>query len=217
MKQLILTGAALCLFISINAQNRKIPIYKISGKPANKMLKLKTERKITIRTLLIESDSLKLSETYSGSIIGISGDSMKITLTDYIEFRNYKNGLNKQVKIPGNLFLKNTSLDTGKLNIRFSAIHYLRYTPGRNEKLSGIAEGAVFISLAGVIFSPLICYDYKQGKFNAERYKYWGLISSISLTASLCVEIFANRYKEYQFKRDWPQKKKKVWSFTKSI
>jgi hypothetical protein len=107
----------------------KVPICKISGKLSNKRLKLKTDRKINIRSLLIENDSLKLSETCTGSIIDITRDSIKINLTDYVEFRNYAHGMHKQLKITGNIFLKNNSLDTGQFNISFSDIHYLRYSP----------------------------------------------------------------------------------------
>jgi hypothetical protein len=215
MKTLILCTIGFCLLTFINAQPWKVPIYRLSGSTSAKTIKIKPDRRVTIHSLVNDADSLKLSETYNGSVIGVSTDSMRISLTDYTEFRKYASGMNMQTRIPGKIYFKDPASDTGKVSIPISDIHLLIYRPVRNEKLPGIAEGAVFTCLAGVLLSPFICYNYKEGHINADTYKYWGVASSVGLTASFCFEMISLRTKEYQFKTDWPQKKKKVWSFAK--
>jgi hypothetical protein len=77
--------------------------------------------------------------------------------------------------------------------------------------------GAVLLlgSLAVMVLSPLICYDYKEQELNANRYKYWAMGSTAGALAGFAILITngGNKTRRLQFQPDWPDKNMKVWKF----
>jgi hypothetical protein len=215
MKKLALLIAVMCFSVLLNAQTWETQIYSLSGKSRVKTIKIKPDMKMDIRCIIPGNDSLRLSTRYDGSFIGVSDDSMKIKVNSFNEFKKFPNGIIEQKTIPGKIYLMSCSSDSGLVNIPLSDIGYLSYRNKNLDKTSEILELPIYISLMTMILSPFICYDYKEGKFNTERYKYWGLGSTIGLTVFISCEITLVNKKNFQFKTDWPRKDKKVWSFNK--
>jgi len=213
LKKILFTTAGLLIITILSAQTWKTQIYGISDKANIKTLKIKPEMSIDLRTVILDTDTLKLTRRYNGSFIGVTGDSMKIKLTDFHEFSNHTNGTIKQTTIPGKSFIMSRSSDTALAIIPLSDISYISFKPENLNKMAGIAEAGVFVSIFALVLAPLICFDYKDGVFLADRYKYWGLGSTIGLAGSFCLEGIFSSSKQYQFKSNWPYKKKKVWSF----
>jgi hypothetical protein len=215
MKKFILLVAGMCFFSVLNAQTWNGQIYRISGNSKVKTVRIKPGMKLDVRSILLDNDSLRITTRYNGSFMGVSGDTMKIRLTDYYEFEKYPDGILKQTTIPGKIYLMPNSSDYGIVSMPLSDIGYLSYRNKNADKMSEIIELPIYLSLCAIILSPFICYDYNDGSFNTERYKYWGLGSTLVLSASFCCEIALSGSKKYQFKPDWPWKNKKVWSFKK--
>jgi hypothetical protein len=216
MKKLVLIGVGICFMILLNAQKWNMRILNITDNATEKTIKIKPGMNLTVRSLFLDNDSLKGSKLYQGSFLGGSDDSLKIKLNKYLESISYSNGITKVTTIPGKSYLFSNSTGKGSISIPLSDIHFISYS-ARNS-WSNVTEIAVFTSLFLVILSPLISYNFSKAEFNAERYKYWGVSSSIAFTASLCFEgILAKNKKEYQFKTRWPGKNNQVWGFKKGL
>jgi hypothetical protein len=198
------------------AQTWSTSIYSISDKSKTRTIKIKPDMELTFRSKLTENDSLSLSKRCIGKFVSGSSDSITLKVIRYSEYLDYKDGTVKQTIITNQNKFKNTT-DKNLVSIPLSEIHYLKYQAKNTTKISEMAELPIFISLFAVIISPLVCINYKTGEFNSELYQYVGVGSAAALTASFGMEIIINRGKTYQFKTDWPNKKKKVWSFKKSF
>jgi hypothetical protein len=67
-----------------------------------------------------------------------------------------------------------------------------------------------------MIASPLISYNFKEGKLNAETYKKWGIGGTIGILSGISAVIVIGTVAsngKYHFKADWPYKRVKVWKF----
>jgi hypothetical protein len=213
VKKLILITAGMCYITILQAQKWQMPIYNISDITRVKTLKIKPEMNIEIRSIVLDTDSLKLTKKYKGAFLGATEDTLRINLTDFSEFKNYTNGIVMQTTVPGKHFIMSPTMDTGLAGIPLTEINYISFKSKGLEKIAGAAEAGVFISLFAIALSPLICIDYKEGEFNSDRYTYWGVGSALAIACSLCLEITLSGSKAYQFKTNWPDKKKKVWGF----
>jgi len=213
MKNLIFSMITFLLCNTVNAQTWETPIYQIGGKPIVKTLKLKLQTSITIGTVILDSDTLKEDKYFTGSFLGVAGDSLKISFTEVRTNRNYENGtmerktihhLNKQTD-------KLTPL--GVTNIALSDIHILKYIPKTRESIANIEDFVLFSSLAALIISPFFCYNYSNQTFNQDLYQYLALGSTIGIVAGISLQMMGGK-KGIQFKDNWPNKKaKKIWSF----
>jgi len=187
----------------------------VSDNSKAKTIKLKPEMRVIVRSHLIDNDSLSFSRFYDGSFVEGSSDAIKIKLTNYSESKKDVKGIINQTTIPGKSFFMIGSMDTGMVSIPLNEIQYINYRHKKSDKMAEFIEGPVYISLIAILLAPIISYDFKNGGINAERYKYWGTGSVVALSTSFCIEFAVNSHHEYQFKKDWPWKKKKIWSFKK--
>lgn len=213
MKKYTLILLCLTLGFAVTAQTWKTQIKSISEKSKVKTLRLKPKAQIKIGTLLIDSDSVKESKYYSGFFVHAEGDSLCIKLKSITANKIYSNGIKQDTRIPAKYYWENTADTIYNMNIAYSNIHFLEYQKF-NQKIFGSIEDAVlFSSLAVLIFSPFICYNYSKGYFNAEAYKYWALGSTAGIVLGFSFQMLGGHTK-IQFKPNWPSEKAKVWSFS---
>ena len=98
------------------------------------------------------------------------------------------------------------------MNIALSDVHMLEYQKFTQKIFGNIEDFVLFSSLAVLIVSPFICYNYSEGTFNAESYKYWALGSTAGIVLGFSFQMLGGHTK-FQFKTNWPSEKGKVWSF----
>lgn len=211
---LVLMG---CLY-SINAQIWKVPVYRLKDESKEKMLKLNPRMQLTIRTQVPETDSVKENITCQGLFYSGSMDSLVIKLDSYKSYKEFSDGIKQTTIIPPEIYLKNSSPNNGLMPFALADIGYLRYQKGPKliGKADDIFEPVIFASLFVLILSPLISYDFKEGRLNTERYKNWALGSTLSMTSCFAILMainLPNHPKNYQFRSGWPEKKAKVWKF----
>lgn len=216
MKKLIITFAGIMFTLSLFAQTWKAPIYGTSGKPTIKTLKLKPEMKITIGTLTFDSDSLKTDTYYTGTFLGVAGDSLKINLTEVTMNRIFESGTRERKIIPSKNYLINSLPQTDATNVALSDIDVLKYQPKTKEMLSGLEDYVLLGSLAVLVVSPFFCYNYSNQTFNQDQYQYWALGCTVGIVTGAVLQMMGSP-KRIQFKEGWPEKKSKTWSFKLKI
>ncbi len=212
MKKLI--GLVLTIFFltGLNAQTWKKEIQSISEKPGVKTLRLKPEAKVKIGTLLIDSDSLKESKYYSGFFIQGGSDSLRIKLKSIAANKVFGNGIKQDTRIPAKYYWEKTADTIYNMNIALKDVHLLEYQKFTQKMFGNIEDVVLFSSLAVLLISPFICYNYKDGTFNAESYKYWALGCTAGIVVGFSFQMLGGHTK-IQFKPNWPSKDAKVWSF----
>lgn len=205
--------AALSFGSTMTGQVWKAPIQRISGKPVEKILKIKPEARINVGTLVFEDDSLKKSIYYNGRFICGSDDSLRIKLAEIKMNEIYNNMLVKQIRIPGKYdqFDPTVLLDTKTLAL--SDIHMLEYQNKIREQISSTEDFFLFGGLIALFVSPFFCINYKEMTFNEELYSYCALGSTGCIIAGIALQMTGGQRK-FQFRSDWPKKDAKVWSFT---
>ncbi|NVO19507.1 MAG: hypothetical protein HXX13_07390 [Bacteroidetes bacterium] len=216
MKKYTFICLLLCLCSGLGAQTWKAEIQRADGHKGTMTLKVKPGMKVIVNNLESNSDSLKVSKIIEGTFISGSSDFIRIKLNTVRSESNYANGI-RQFKItPAKCYTGYAAPDTNTLNIPVRQIDYLSFQNEKKEGLTEIGEPIILGSILMVILSPLISYNFKEGKINANRYKYWALGSTAGMLVGFAIPItFATVYKQknYQFRDGWPSKKAKVWKF----
>ncbi|MEI6748145.1 MAG: hypothetical protein WCM93_03195 [Bacteroidota bacterium] len=213
MQKIILLIVVLSFSVSLNAQTWKVQIQRATSNHRMKTLKIRPDMHMDIGSLLLDNDTLKESKFYNGFLVGGGSDSIKIRLNEVKEKKVFTNGINKQATIPAKYYLMTPLRDSSVMKIAISDIDYLSYYNDKREKTAGIVEPIALGALFVMALTPLISYDFKEGKMNAVRYKNWALGSTICLAASISFAVTVNSRKKFQFKTNWPDEKGKVWSF----
>lgn len=212
MKKFIAFVLSMFLLFNLNAQTWKTKIQSVSEKSKVKTLRLKPEAQVKIGTLLIDSDSLKENKYYSGFFIHGGSDSLRIKLKSITAYKIYGNGIKQDTRIPAKYYWENTADTIYNLNIALSDVHILEYQKFTQKVFGGIEDYVLIGSIAALLVSPFICYNYKEGAFNAESYKFWALGSTAGIVLGFSFQMLGGQTK-FQFKPDWPVKDKKVWGF----
>ncbi|HPT15171.1 MAG TPA: hypothetical protein PK796_10305 [Bacteroidales bacterium] len=216
MKRLSLIFFFSACILFVQAQTWKAEVEKISGNTKTKTLRLKPSMQVNIQTVLSENDSLRESRLFYGDFWSGSVDSLQIRLKSTTYQKTFTSGIRHTTITPARFFVPRATPDSNLVKIALTDIASLDY---KNEKLSGfgeIAEPVLLLSLLTLIASPLICYNFKDKEFNADRYKYWALGSTAGVFAGFAVIISVNAippHGYYQFKDGWPRKKAKIWRF----
>ncbi len=211
-KALFLILITLPAFLCAQSWSRQAE--RITGKPKTTTVLLKPGFQLNIGILDTSNDTLKEGRYFQGVFLRGSHDSLAMKLTSVKEVRSFTAGVNYSKVIPGTLYLKEAHQDTNLLQIATANIDYLLcYKPSRVK----MEPGAVLLlgSLAVMVLSPLICYDYKEQELNANRYKYWAMGSTAGALAGFAILITngGNKTRRLQFQPDWPDKNMKVWKF----
>jgi len=216
MKKLMLLVVMFVIGFAMNAQTWKATVHRIDGKPREKTVKLIPEKSLEIGRLLINNDTLKENKYLYGHFRGVIGDTLQMNLERIRVKSLHTNGTRIDSYIPAKSLIAPGPDSTYVMNISLDEIDYLAY---RNRSVAWLAETedyVLFSSLIVLIVSPFICYDYKNQTFNAERYQYWGLGSTIGIVTGFSLQILGGAsQKKFQFQSSWPKEKAKVWSFDK--
>ncbi|KAF0196424.1 MAG: hypothetical protein FD166_2379 [Bacteroidetes bacterium] len=218
MKKLILIPFFIACAVNLNGQPWKIMIQNTTDSSVVRTLKLKPKVHIGIKSLITESDSLKVTNTYGGTFLSGTRDSLTIRLEEFRVLTEYANGIKQTTTIPRDFYLKNPEAGNSVKSLALMDIDFL--TCQRRPKLITRADNVIEPIILGLLFvmliSPLISYNYKEGYLNTERYKYWALGSTIGLASGFATLITINglfNEKRIQFRPGWPEKKAKVWEF----
>lgn len=196
--------------------NRKIEC--ITGKKSLKTIKFNQNTLIKINSYSYDVDSVKHFSVYEGYFRTGSIDSIGLKMKSYRNGFVAKSGSTITTSYPEDYFKKNQSA-VSIMQVAVNDIQNLDYRQ-KGPIFKGLDNAIVaefYISIAAAIVSPLLCINYKEGTFNADRYKYLGTASAAGLTLGLGYIAVTNSHifiKEYRFKgSNPPVKKEKVWKF----
>jgi hypothetical protein len=212
MKKFFLILMCLPLGIAVSGQIWKADVLRTNGKPVVKTLKIKPETEFQAATLLKNADSIQASRYYSGIFQSFTNDSLVLKIKS-IDDRLYDARGLRQSSITQAMYHTGGKADSVyRISLALKDIHFIRYQTHSQKLFSSAEDAILFGSLAMLFVSPFICYNYKEGTFNAERYKYWALGSTAGIMVGFSFQILGG-VRQLQFKPDWPKKGAKVWSF----
>lgn len=158
---------------------------------------------------------MKETRNYDGYFLGANRDSIQFRLKEVKTDKVSTSGFRQQVMMKPNYIFKTPYADSS-MKVAWADVDYFW---NQNEKMIGLAEIAepiILGSLLVMVLSPLISYDFEDGKMNNERYKNWALGSTIGLATGILTSVTIGvtyRKHKFQFKAGWPEKKAKVWEF----
>lgn len=207
---------AFCYCIPVNSQTWKTKIQKTTGRERMKTLRLKPGYDVTIGHLASESDSIKIARYFSGTFSGSGNESIFLNIKQLKSQKTFSDGRQLIEILPAKALSMSAESDTSHFAVNLEMIHTLRYSSPLSEWVE-IGEPVILLSLATLILSPAICFNFMEGTFNTERYQYWALGSTIGLAAGFTTIITLGTLSsggKYQFKPGWPSQKAKVWRFT---
>jgi len=207
---------ALILSLHSVAQTWKIQIESVSGHPRTRTLRLQPKYSMTVGSVLEYSDSVKKFRYYEGLFKSGSRDSIDLKLSQVREELILKNGIRENTRIPAGYYLSSMAPGKGVARIALPDVAFLE---SRNKELGGwseIGEPIMLLSILTMIAAPFICYDYKDGGFNSDRYKYWAVGGSIGIaTGFTTIFTFSalSNHKKLKFHENWNSKGNTVWKF----
>jgi hypothetical protein len=216
MKRLLILMVLAGMVSGMSAQPWKPRIEKITGNPVTKTITVKPGMKIIIKSLLLNTDTLKESRSYTGYFQGYSNDSLKIKLATVSTEKAFSNGIRETANIPAASWLAPASPDTNLIRVAVRNIGYLEAYNETGRGMAEIGEPIILGSLLVMIISPLISYNFKDGSFNSERYKHWALGGTIGVATGFVTVFTLNalfKPGRFQFETGWPDKNASVWRF----
>lgn len=212
MKAYILVFFFLIMGMAVYGQTWKTEIQRISGRPMLKTLKLKSGKELQVATLLKNADSIQESRYYNGTFQGFINDSLWLKITSIENRLNDARGLRQSIITQTGYYTRGKADSVYRLGLAQTDIHFISYQTGSQKFFAAPEDAILFASLAMIIVSPFFCYNYREGSFNAERYKYWALGGTAGIMVGFSCQILGS-VKRIQFRPDWPQKGAKVWRF----
>jgi len=215
MKKYILLTAILAIGVTLFAQTWKTEVQSVTGKPKVKTMKIKPDRHINISHLVLDNDSMKETRNYNGYFLGANRDSIQFRLKEVKTDRVLTSGIRQQVTMKPKYFFKTPYADSS-MKVAWADVDYFWNQNEKMINMAEIGEPIILGSLLVMLLSPLISYDFKDGKLNTERYKNWALGSTIGLASGILIPVtlgLVYRKHKFQFKAGWPEKKAKVWEF----
>lgn len=215
MKNLFLILLIILFSSGMSAQTWRKTIYGTAGNRGMRTIRIRPAAAITIRTLEINTDTLSYSTTFTGRFERATNDSLTLKLENFSDLKVFGTGMRYSASMPGKMYLNSLSGDTTSVTLPLAGIDYLAYRNNPGSKAGRIGEGAVFTSLFVLMASPFFCIDYRDGSFDAERYKYLALGSTALMAVSFSAEGLFGGRRIFQFRAGWPLKNKKVWSFSR--
>jgi len=213
MKNLMLFIVFLLWSSVLVAQTWKTEIYRADGEEGSRTLKLKPDMHLKVTTLLEKTDSTKKTLYFEGRFVESTGDSIRIRVTESKLSESFTSGKFQQVMYTGKYY---DSLQMGKdmMTLALPDVDLLRYQKKFPETIAQAEDVILFSSLALLLVSPFICYNYKEGEFNEDLYQYFGLGCTAGIIVGFGLQ-FAGGSHELIFDNAFKSKKKKVWTFEK--
>jgi hypothetical protein len=213
MKKIIIFILGVAFPFALNAQAWKTEIYRTDDTEASKTLRFKPEMHLKITTLLEKTDSTKSTMFYDGRFLGAAGDSIKIRVTETRMAKSFTSGVYEQRTFPKKYY-DSIPGELDLMKVAVTDIDMLRYQKKGLEKISAAEDVLLFGSLALLILSPFICYNYKDGEFNSDLYQYFGLGCTAGIIVGFGLQAAGGEH-ELLFDQAFKSKKKKVWTFEK--
>lgn len=212
MKKSILIIFCLTLGLVVTAQTWKTDIQRTTGKPVTRTLKLKPKTELRVGTLLNDADSIKESKFYYGKFLSGNKDSLKLKVISIENLHTESAGLKQSEVTQAKYFTRYKADSVYNASVAITDVHFIKYQQDYQKFFGGGEDFLLLGSLAVLVVSPFICYNYKEGAFNAESYKYWALSFTAGIVVGFSFQILGGERK-LQFKPNWPDKDVRVWSF----
>lgn len=212
MKKSILIIFCLTLGLVVTAQTWKTDIQRTTGKPVTRTLKLKPKTELRVGTLLNDADSIKESKFYYGKFLSGNKDSLKLKVISIENLHTESAGLKQSEVTQAKYFTRYKADSVYNASVAITDVHFIKYQQDYQKFFGGGEDFLLLGSLAVLVVSPFICYNYKEGAFNAESYKYWALSCTAGIVVGFSFQILGGERK-LQFKPNWPDKDLRVWSF----
>jgi len=207
---LVLCMAILTINIHAQTWRAKIETRTLSGHQITKTFTMRPDHKISIN--IAGNNSYNGPNRFTGTFIGRSSDSIRIDLFMGV------NNIQKTEYLLMKSFPGIKDYNRGNLSIALSDvsyIHYKRLTENTEDFISAGLFLGILGALAAIVITPLFCINFKDMKFNADRYKKWAVGGAIVLASSVTIVFTVNKidYREFHFKPDNTDKNVKVWNF----
>lgn len=216
MKKFILFYFLTGCVLFVQAQSWKVEVERISGNNKTKTIKLKPSMQVNIQTVISENDSMRESRLFYGDFWSGSVDSLQIRLKSTTYQKVLTSGIRYTSITPARFFVHSVTPDSNLYKIPLSRIASLDYKYEKWNGMGEVFEPFLLLSMLTLVASPLLCYNFKDNSFNADRYKYWALGSTAGIFVSFTALISSYAIPShgyYQFKDGWPRKKTKIWRF----
>lgn len=163
-------------------------------KHALKLLIFKPEIQFTVGRTFFNTDTLKEFSYYDGFFLKGTKDTLFFKLKEIKSHREFKSGVKQQTIFPAAFYPGIPPEDSNRLKIALMDIDYLRIKSPKWQNTVGeaIVEPVIWLSMITLFLSPVISYNFKKGKLDAERYKYWALGSTLGLAVGFGSVIIIN-------------------------
>jgi len=159
------------------------------------------------------NDSMNKSIYYKGTFANGHRDSLVLRVRT-VKYESYlKSGPAVERIVPASMsgiaFGPDTLVRFAKQEVDY--LSYMKRKGGGFDPTLPLIIG----SLAIIMVSPLICYDFKEHEINSSRLAYWSIGGTVGFICGFSsIFINANRnMHSYQFRPDWPYKHKEPWRF----
>jgi hypothetical protein len=196
------------------AQDFSHEIFLKGGKSKTRTITIKPGNLVTVGRLTLNSDTLRKGLYYTGKLLegGNNTLTMSVNSCKYVDMHE---GTESYIKVvPAQMLSTMMTIDTNQMKLALNDIDYLYLKAKKQSKFDPIIP-LLLGSMALMILSPLICYDFKEHKVDAGRYKYWALGSTAGAITgfALIFTLPARNIKRYQFNASWPNTTSKYWQF----
>lgn len=210
---LLLLFCGSCLLAGAQVWSTRVE--RISGKPKILTLSLKPGYSMTLGTLDVKNDSVTKGRYYDGSFLYGRKDSLalKVKTVRMIEFHQYRSGAHITKNIPAALYPSFSGQDPAVLILPVNQLDFLSYQ--KKARKFRLSVPLLISSLAVMVVSPLICYNFNDHWINTGQYKYWALGSTAGAVCGFGM-IFtgSSTFRTFQFHDKWPNKFAKTWKIS---
>ncbi|MBN2172992.1 MAG: hypothetical protein JW731_02590 [Bacteroidales bacterium] len=218
MKRFMILLLGLSIIQSVLSQKWEVDVQRID-KHTHKTIKLKPESQFTIGNTLVNTDTLKEFSYFDGLFLKGTKDTLCFKLKEVQSHRIFTSGVKQQTVFPASLYPGILPEDSNSLKMALADIDFLKVKNPKWQNTVGeaIVEPLIWISIITLFVSPNVSYNYKEGKLDTERYKYWALGSTLGLVVGFGSVIIINGLEgttTFKFKPDWPGQKASLWKFT---
>jgi len=217
MKILLILLIGLGLSQSVLSQKWEVQLQRLDKRDL-KILKFKPESQLTIGRTLVNNDSLKEFSYFDGFFLGGTKDTLYIKIKEIQSHRVLTTGIKQQTTFPARFYPGILPEDSSGLKISLLDIDYMKIKSPKWQNTVGesIVEPLIWVSMITLIISPIVSYNFKKGKLDTERYKYWALGSTLGIVVGFGSVIIINGLegpKTFKFEPGWPGQNASLWKF----
>jgi hypothetical protein len=217
MKRFMILLIGLGIIQSVLSQKWEVKVQRIDKKTF-KTIRLKPESQFTVGRTLVNTDTLKEFSYFDGLFLKGTKDTLCFKLKEVQSHCVFTSGVKQQTVFPASLYPGILPEDSNSLKMALTDIGYLKVKSPKWQNTVGesIVEPLIWISMFTLFISPIVSYNYKEGKLDAERYKYWAMGSTLGLVVGFGSVIIINGLEgptTFKFKPGWPGQNASLWKF----